>query len=79
MDDKKIYITDEEGNEYYLNILFTFEVENKKYVLVYEDDKEDTPYPLIYDDEGNLFIIEDDEEFAMVQDVYTAFLEEDDL
>lgn len=76
MIDNKIFISDEDGNEYSLNIFFTFETDEKKYVIVYNEEDEETLYPFIYDDEGNLIEIEDEEEFNMVQEVLFAYLEE---
>ena len=76
MIDNKIYISDEDGNEYELSIYFTFETDEKKYVVVYSDDDEESLYPFIYDDEGNLIEIEDDDEFSMVQEILLAYLEE---
>ena len=77
--DNKIYISDENGNEYIFNILFTFDIENKKYVLVYEDNDEDSLFPFIYNEEDNTIIeIEDEEEFNMVEEVLNAFLEDNE-
>ena len=76
MIDNKIFISDEDGNEYSLNIFFTFETDEKKYVIVYNEEDEESLYPFIYDDEGNLIEIEDEDEFNMVQEVLLAYLEE---
>ena len=77
METNKIIITNEDGMERELNILFTFEIENKKYVLVYEDENEDELIPLSFDDEGNLFYIEDEEELNMIEEVLGAFEDEE--
>lgn len=76
--DNKIYITNAEGKEVAMNILFTFEAEGKKYVIVYEDVHEDELYALSYDEQGNLFTVEDEEELAMIEEVIAAFDGTDD-
>lgn len=76
--DNKIYITNAEGKEVAMNILFTFEAEGKKYVVVYEDVHEDELYALSYDEQGNLFTVEDEEELAMIEEVIAAFDGTDD-
>lgn len=76
--DNKIYITNAEGKEVAMNILFTFEAEGKKYVVVYEDVHEDELYALSYDEQGNLFTVEDEEELAMIEEVVAAFDGTDD-
>lgn len=76
--DNKIYITNSDGKELAMNILFTFEAEGKKYVIVYEGVNEDELYALSYDEQGNLYTVEDEEELAMVEEVIAAFDGADD-
>lgn len=71
--ENKIYITDENGKEIEMNILFTFDMEEKNYVVVYENNKEDDLYAFEYDDNGNLLMIEDEETLEKVQEVIDAF------
>lgn len=80
MENNKIYITDENGKEIEMNILFTFDANEKNYVVVYETNNEDDLYALTYDEDGNLFVVEDEEELEMVQEVIDAFdgVEDDD-
>lgn len=73
MKDNVIYITDENGKEVEMNILLTFEANEKKYVVTYETGNEDDVYPFIYDDDGNLFEVETDEELQMIQEIVTAY------
>lgn len=73
MENNKIYITDENGKEVEMNILFTFDANEKNYVVVYEGNNEDELYALTYDEEGNLFVVENEEELEMVQEVIDAF------
>ena len=76
MKENAIFITDENGKEVEMNILLTFEANEKQYVVVYETDKEDDLYAFIYDDEGNLFAVETDEELQMVDEVVGAYEKE---
>lgn len=73
MEDNKIYITDENGKEIEMNILFTFDANEKNYVICFEDGKEDEVYPFTYDDDGNLYVVEDEEELNMIDEVVASF------
>lgn len=78
MEDNKIYITDENGKEIEMNILFTFDANDKNYVICFEDGKEDEVYPFSYDENGNLFIVEDEDELKMIDEVVASFDEVED-
>lgn len=71
--DNTIFIQDETGKEIEFNILLTFENEDKKYVVCYLKENEDEIYAFKYDDEGNLMEIESEEEMDMVNEVVSAF------
>lgn len=71
--ENKIYITDDNGKEIEMNILFTFDMEDKNYVVVYENNKEDDLFAFEYDEDGNLLMIEDEEVLEKVQEVIDAF------
>ena len=73
MEDNKIYITDENGKEIEMNILFTFDANDKNYVLCYEEGNEDDLYPFSYDDNGNLYVVEDEEELKLIDEVVSSF------
>jgi len=79
IDSKTIIITDEDGNEKEMEILFTFdhETSNKSYVL-FTDANEDAGevFACSYDDDGNLVAVEDENEFKMVEEVFNTYLEE---
>ena len=77
MKENSIFITDEDGKEVEMKILMTFEANQKKYVVVYDEKNEDELYPFVYDDEGNLFAVEDEEEMAMIDEVDSAYEEEE--
>ena len=71
--ENKIFITDDNGQELEMNILFTFDNDDKNYVVVYEGDNDEDLYCLRYDEDGNLYVVEDQEELAMAQEVIDAF------
>ena len=73
----KIYLTDEDGNEHEAQIVLTFEYEGKNYVLLQEPGDEDV-FPFTYDDDGNLYEVEDEEELEMCAEVLDAFMGETD-
>ena len=78
LDEKQITIMDEDGNQRVMEILFTYEHEErgKKYVFLYEKDNPDDIIAMEYNDEGELFEIESEEEYAEVEEVFNAFMEE---
>ncbi|MDD3383184.1 MAG: DUF1292 domain-containing protein [Bacilli bacterium] len=79
MEDNKLIVIDEKGNEIEMEILFTFDDDNrkKKYVIYFNpNDKEENLYASIYDDEGHLYPIEEDEEWDMVEEVIGTFMDE---
>ena len=74
--DNVIYITDDDGKEVAMKVLFTFSSGDKDYVIVHDEEVDDY-YPFRYDDKGHLEVIEDEEEFAMVGEVFDVFMEGD--
>lgn len=76
MKENSIFITDENGKEIEMKIYLTFDANNKQYVVVYEQDNEEELYPLVYDNEGNLYPVDDEEEMAMIEEVVSAYEEE---
>lgn len=81
LESNSLFVKDETGKEVEMEILFTFDDENrnKKYVVFINpaDDSEEV-FASCYDDEGNLLPIETDEEWAMVEEVLGAFSAEDE-
>ena len=72
-----MFVTDESGNEKEMEILFTFEDEEKgrKYVVFADpEDEGEEVFASAYDDEGNLMPVETDEEWQMIEEVIGAFL-----
>lgn len=78
MDEKQITIMDDEGNQRIMEILFTYEHEErgKKYVFLYEKNNPDEIIAMEYNDNGELFEIESGEEYEEVEEVFNAFNEE---
>ena len=73
MKENSIFIIDDDGNEIEMKIYFTFDIEDKQYVIVYEEGKEDDLYALSYDDEGNIFPVDDEEEMTMIEEVVSGY------
>lgn len=81
MDTNQIVVTDDQGNEQTLEVLFTFNSDEtgKKYVLYYNpEDEQPSVFASIFDDEGNLFEIETPEEWEMVEEVFHSFQSENE-
>lgn len=77
MSEDSIFITDDNGKEVEMKIYLTFEANDKKYVVVYSATNEDELYSFIYDDDGNLYQIETEEELQMVNEVIDAYEQEE--
>ena len=67
--DNKIYISGENGQEIAMDIAFTFKYpENEKEYVVVTDNNEDY-YAFEYDDQGNLFEVEDAKILEVIQEM----------
>ncbi|MBQ1566994.1 MAG: DUF1292 domain-containing protein [Erysipelotrichaceae bacterium] len=73
MKENSIFITDDDGKEIEMKIYFTFDANDKQYVIVYEEGHEDELYPLIYDDQGNIYPVEDEEEMEMIDEIVSGY------
>ena len=78
MSQDSIVIIDDTGKEVEMKIYLTFEANEKKYVVVYPENNDEDLYSFIYDDNGNLYQIETDEELQMVNEVISAYEEEEE-
>ena len=78
LNEKELVVTDEDGNEVLLEILFTYEHEErgKKYVFIYQRETPDEVLAFEYTDDGELLEIESDEEYEEVEEVFNAFMDE---
>lgn len=81
LDTNSLYVTDENGNEKRMEILFTFDDDNKggHYVVFVDPDTDsDEVFASAFDEEGNLLPINSEEEWQMVEEVIGAFQEDED-
>lgn len=76
--DNVIFITDENGIERKLTILLTYQSNNKDYVLVQKEEDDENVYAFSYDEKGNLFPVESEEEEKVALDVLFAFQEDEE-
>lgn len=78
----QMVVTDAEGKEHLMQILFTYENEerNTKYVFFYDtEDPEENVIAMRYEGElnsGELLPIEDDDEYDEVEEVFNAWQED---
>ena len=80
-----IYIPDEDGNEEEFEVIMKFEVDDsdKKYMMVVplisDNEEEDEVYAFRYEEDGDdlqLFTIDDEEEWAIVEETFNTLLGE---
>ena len=77
--ENQMVVTDAEGKEHLMNILFTYDNEERKASYVFFYDSEDPNEDVIvmrYTKDGELEPIEDDEEYDEVEEVYNAWVED---
>ncbi len=77
--EKQMVVTDNEGKEHLMNILFTYDNEERKssYVFFYDsEDKDEEVIVMRYTENGELEPIEDDEEYDEVEEVFNAWQED---
>ena len=77
--DNEMIVTDSEGKEHLMHILFTYDNEERKtsYVFFYEvGDKDENVIVMKYTDNGELEEITDDEEYDEVEEVFNAWQED---
>lgn len=78
MDEKTMVITDSEGNEHNVTILFTYDNEERgtSYVFFYEDNDPDEVLVYRVTKDNELEEIDDDEEYEEVEEVFNAYQED---
>ena len=76
--DDQIVIYDEDGKEFLMNILFTYENEerNAEYVFVYDESQPDDVYVMRYNEDNELFEVTDEEELKEASEVLEAYNED---
>ena len=79
LDENKMVITDEDGNEHLVEILFTYHSDqrNKDYVVFFEDEDSNDVMAMAYTDDGELLPISD-EEYSEIEEVLNAFDEDEE-
>lgn len=75
INDDQIVIYDEDGNEFLMNILFTYENEERgaEYVFVYDEAQPDDVFVMRYNEEHELFEVTDEEELKEASEVLDAY------
>ncbi|OEF98912.1 hypothetical protein BHF71_03015 [Vulcanibacillus modesticaldus] len=79
-DREYIYITDDDGKDVKFEIIYEFEAEDRKYLLVVptdisEDEEEAEVYAFRYEEQGDdliLYTIEDEKEWDMIEEVFNT-------
>ena len=74
--DNEMVVTDSEGKEHLMHILFTYDNEERgcSYVFFYEvGDNEENVIAMRYTVDGELEEIDDDEEYDEVEEVFNAW------
>ena len=77
--ENQMVVTDAEGKEHLMQILFTYDNEERKasYVFFYDtEDKDEEVIVMRYLESGELEPIEDDEEYDEVEEVFNAWQED---
>ena len=76
--DTTITIIDDQGNEHLMQILFTYDNEERKtsYVFFYSEENPDEVFAMRYNEKQELQEIEDPDEYAEVEEVFNAFQED---
>ena len=80
LDSNSLYVTDENGNEKRMTILFTFDSEDyqAQYVVFQDPEAEEDVFASRYNDQGELLPIESDAEWDMVEEVINTFVEDEE-
>ena len=80
--DDEMIITNENGEEKVMKILFSYESEQrgKEYVFLFEKDDEDNVLVFrVNHEEDSLEEIEDDEEYAEAEEVFNAYMNDEKI
>ena len=78
MNEDTIIITDDQGNEVEFKIYFTFNANDKQYAILYQADNPEDLYPFVYDDNGNIESVDNEEEYNMIEEVLYAYENEEE-
>ncbi|MCR5184523.1 MAG: DUF1292 domain-containing protein [Bacilli bacterium] len=77
-ENKKLTVIDGQGKEHEMEILFTYENEERgtKYVFFFDPKTPDDIIPMRYNDNFELEEIEDEEEYEEVEEVFNSYMED---
>ena len=81
LESNTMFVTDENGKQKEMEILFTFDNadQTRKYVVFQDPDTdEENVYASAYDDDGNLIPVETEEEWQMIEEVIGAFQDDEE-
>lgn len=82
MEDNKVTLLDEDGVERVFELVISFDIEDKTYVLLAEDEESDDVFPFVIREDENgeetLYPVESEEEFALIEQTYEQLMEEED-
>lgn len=81
LDSNSLYVTDENGEEKKMTILFTFDSDDfgKQYVVFFDPETENGEmYASAYNEDGDLLPIDTEEEWDMVEEVINTFMEDEE-
>lgn len=75
LNDNQIEIYDEDGNKYLMEILFTYENEerNTTYAFIYDKSNPDELILMKYKEDGNIEEVTDEHELSEAEEVLNAF------
>lgn len=77
--DAKLTVIDDKGKEIEMEILFTFEANDKKFVLYFDpNDEEGETFASIFNEDGTLEPIEDGEDFEAVEEAFDNFMADEE-
>lgn len=78
LNDNQIIIYDQEGNKYLMEILFTYENEERgaKYAFIYDPDSPEDIIVMKYQEDGNIEEVTDEEELNEAEEVLEAYNED---
>ncbi len=76
--EKKITVYDSEGNEHLMELLFTYDNEQRgtSYVFFFDPSTPDDILVMRYNENNELEDIDDEEEYAEVEEVFAAYEED---
>ncbi|MGL4606809.1 MAG: DUF1292 domain-containing protein [Eubacteriaceae bacterium] len=80
--EEKILLIGDDGVEREFELVVSFDVEDKTYVLLSENEESDDVYPFVVseDDEGEVLLpVEDEEEFNMIAAAYEELMDSEEI